>query len=95
MTKVWTADRGLKEEGRSRYTGVTHYTSSAYDAVERVMIASRPDFIQINYSIISRETEKRLLSLATGWGIGVIANRPFEPSGLFHDLHGRHIPAWT
>ena len=78
MTKVWTKNRGLKEEGRIWYTGVTHYTSSAYDAVERVLIASRPDFIQINYSIISREAEKRLLSLAMDCGIDVIASRPFE-----------------
>ena len=59
------------------------------------MMASRPDFIQINYSIISREAEKQLLSMATDCGIGVIANRPFEQSGLLYELHGRHIPAWT
>jgi diketogulonate reductase-like aldo/keto reductase len=87
--------RELQEEGRVRYTGITHYTASAYDAVELVMKAARPDFIQINYSIISREAEKRLLPLAADLGIGVIVNRPFEQSGLFRELRGRRIPAWA
>ena len=91
MTKVKTTDRGLKEEGCIRYTNVTHYTLSAYDTVDRVMTASRPDFIQINYSIISREAEKQQLSLATDCGIGVIANRPFEQSGLFYELHRQDL----
>jgi len=54
-----------------------YYSSLAYDAVERVVTANRLDFIQITYSIISREAEKRLLSLAMDCGIDVIASRPF------------------
>ncbi len=84
-----------KEQGRIRYTGITHYATSAFGAMERVMKAAHPDFIQICYSIVTRQAEERLLPLAADLGIGVIVNRPFETSDLFGRVRGKRLPAWA
>ncbi len=87
--------RGWKAQGRVRYLGVTHYTESAYDDLERVMRAERPDFVQFNYSIVSRGAERRLLPLARELGIAVLVNRPFEKAGLFSKVRDKPLPAWA
>jgi aryl-alcohol dehydrogenase-like predicted oxidoreductase len=87
--------RAWKEQGRIRYTGITHYATSAFNAMERVMKAAYPDFIQIYYSIATRQAEERLLPLAADLGIGVIVNRPFETADLFGRVRGKRLPAWT
>lgn len=87
--------RGWKEQGRVRYLGITHYTESAYDDLERVMRAEKPDFVQFNYSIISREAEQRLLPLARELGAAVLVNRPFEKAGLFRRVRDKALPAWA
>ena len=50
--------RDWKEEGRIRYLGITHYTSSAYAEVEAVLRAEKLDFLQINYALDDREAER-------------------------------------
>lgn len=87
--------RGWKEQGRVRYLGITHYTESAYAELERVMRAEKPEFVQLNYSIVSRTAEQRLLPLAQELGIAVLVNRPFEKSGLFGKVRGRELPPWA
>ena len=84
-----------KSQGRVRYIGVTHYTSSAYDAVAKVISANAVDFLQINYSVGEREAEQRLLPLARERGIAVIVNRPFAGGELFRRLRGTPLPAWA
>ena len=87
--------RGWQEQGQVRYVGITHYTESAYGSLERLMRREPLDFVQLNYSIESREAERRLLPLAQERGIGVIVNRPFEQAGLFGRVRTAALPAWT
>lgn len=84
-----------KRQGRVRYVGVTHYTSSAYDAVAKVISANAVDFLQINYSVGEREAEQRLLPLARERGIAVIINRPFAGGELFRRLRSTPLPVWA
>jgi diketogulonate reductase-like aldo/keto reductase len=84
-----------KQAGRIRYLGVTHYTVSAYDELERVLRGETLDFVQINYSMGEREAERRILPLARDRGIAVLANRPFAEGGLFQRVRGRALPAWA
>ncbi|MGZ8832434.1 MAG: aldo/keto reductase [Thermoanaerobaculia bacterium] len=84
-----------KRQERVRYIGVTHYTSSAYGEVERVIRRETLDFLQINYSLTERDAEQRLLGLAAERGMAVIANRPFAGGQLFSRVKGRTLPAWT
>ena len=84
-----------KARKRVRYTGITHYTSSAYAEVERALKSGQYDFLQINYSLGERESEQRLLPLAKEKNIAVIANRPFAEGALFRQVKGKSLPPWA
>src|SRR5207237_9549887 len=85
--------REWKKAGRIRYLGVTHYTSSAYDELERVLRAETLDFVQLNYSLGEREAERKLLPLAKDRGIAVLANRPLAAAGLFQRVRAQAAPS--
>ncbi|MFL5561517.1 MAG: aldo/keto reductase [Gemmatimonadaceae bacterium] len=84
-----------KQQKRIRYTGVTHYTPSAHDAVVRVIESRRVDFVQINYSVAEREAEQRVLPAARDRGVAVIVNRPFASGGLLRRLDATPVPSWA
>lgn len=84
--------RAWKDEGRIRYLGISHYTESAYDAVEAVLKAERLDVLQINYALDDRAAEARLLPLAADRGVAVLVNRPFGGGGLLRRLAGKPLP---
>ena len=84
-----------KEAGRVRYVGVTHYTVSAQADLARVLERQRLDFVQLNYSPVTRAAEQRLLPLAAERGVAVLVNRPFEDGALFGGVHGKKLPAWA
>jgi diketogulonate reductase-like aldo/keto reductase len=87
--------REWKQEGRIRYLGVTHYSATGHEALERVMRAEALDFVQLNYSLTEREAERRLLPLALDRGIAVLVNRPLAQGGLLSRVRGRRVPAWA
>jgi diketogulonate reductase-like aldo/keto reductase len=87
--------REWKQAGRIRYLGVTHYTASAFDELERVLRAEPLDFVQVNYSLGERDAERRILPLARDRGIAVLVNRPFSAGGLFAGVRGQPLPAWA
>lgn len=87
--------RRWKEQGKVRYVGVTHYTASAYDQLARVLETEELDFVQLNYSIVERDAERRLLPLAADKRLAVLANRPFASGGLFSRLQGKPLPPWA
>jgi diketogulonate reductase-like aldo/keto reductase len=87
--------RAWKAEGRIRYLGVTHYTASAYDELERVLRSEPVDFVQVNYSLGEREAERRILPLAQDRGIAVLVNRPLGVGDLLERVRGRSLPAWA
>lgn len=87
--------RKLKAAGRVRYVGVSHWTESAYAELESVLRNEDLDFVQLNYSIVEREAEARLLPLAIERRIAVIVNRPFAQGGLFERVKGKPLPDWA
>jgi diketogulonate reductase-like aldo/keto reductase len=84
--------RAWKEDGRIRYFGITHYSSSAYGEMEKIMRAETIDFVQLNYSLDDREAERRLLPLAAERGMAVLVNLPFGQGRLFKTLRGKPVP---
>jgi len=84
-----------KEAGRVRYVGVTHYTVSAQAELARALERHRLDFVQLNYSPVTRAAEQRLLPLAAERGVAVLVNRPFEDGALFEPVHGKKLPPWA
>jgi diketogulonate reductase-like aldo/keto reductase len=87
--------KAWKAEGKVRYIGITHYTSSAYDEVARWLRTGDYDFLQINYSLDEREAEQRLLPLAQERKVAVIVNRPFGQASLFRRVRGKAPPEWA
>lgn len=84
-----------KEIGKIKYIGITHYLDSMHEELERIIKAERIDFVQFNYSIDSRNAEKRLLCAAADNGVATIINRPFGEGLLFKKVRGKSIPQWA
>jgi diketogulonate reductase-like aldo/keto reductase len=87
--------REWKEQGRARYLGITHYSSSAYSEVARLLRSEKLDFLQINYSLQEREAEKEILPLAQERGVAVLVNRPFGGGNLFARVREKPLPDWA
>lgn len=86
--------RAWKDDERIHYLGITHYSSSAYAEMERIMRAETLDFVQLNYSLDEREAERRLLPLAAELGMAVLVNLPFGAGSLFRMLRTKPVPEW-
>ena len=84
-----------KAEGRIRYLGITHYTASAHAEAERQLKKQKYDFLQINYSLAERDSEKRLLPWCRDNKVAVIANRPFAEGAMFRRVRGKPLPPWA
>ena len=87
--------REWKAAGRVRYVGVTHYTVSGQADLERVVGREPLDFVQLNYSPVTRAAERRLLPLAAERGVAVLVNRPFEDGGVFGRIRGKPLPPFA
>ena len=87
--------RSLRERGRIRYIGITHYTVSSHADLEQVLLREPLDFVQLNYSLATRAAEQRLLPLAAERKVAVLVNRPFEDGALFGKVRGKQLPAWA
>ena len=84
-----------KAEGRIKYLGVTHYTTSSYPDLISLIEREKLDFVQFNYSVTTREAEKRLLPLCAARGVAVIINRAFEDGRLFERVRDKPLPPWA
>jgi diketogulonate reductase-like aldo/keto reductase len=87
--------REWKAKGRIRYTGITHSERKGHGEVERIMRLYKPDFVQINYSLVDRAAAQRILPLAHELRMGVIINRPFGGGGVFQVISAKPLPAWA
>jgi diketogulonate reductase-like aldo/keto reductase len=87
--------RRLKDEGKLRYIGITHYQESSHEALAAVIRQEPIDFVQCNYSIGERHAAKFLLPLCAEKGIATIINRPFGEGHLLRRLVHQPLPAWA
>lgn len=85
----------LKAQGKTRYTGVTHWQDSGHDELAEVVRAVRPDFLQVNYSVISRSAEAKVFPLARELGVAVLVNRAFDDGRLFSRVKDKALPGWA
>ncbi|WP_372395492.1 aldo/keto reductase [Azospirillum sp. HJ39] len=89
LMKAW------KREGLIRHVGVTHHESSAHDQLTAIVERDGVDFIQTNYSIFSRDAERRLLPAAADKGVGVLINLPLEKARLMKVVEGQPLPGFA
>ncbi len=87
--------RELKQQGKTKYVGLTHYVESAQRDLAEAMRKLKPDFVQINYSPVSRGAERLIFPLAKDLGIAVMINRAFEDGRLFAQVKGKPVPDWA
>jgi len=87
--------RELKQQGKVKYVGLTHYVESAQQDLAEAMRKLKPDFVQINYSPVSRGAERRIFPLAKDLGIAVMVNRAFEDGRLFAQVKSKPVPDWA
>lgn len=87
--------RQAKEEGRTRYVGVTISRLRQFEHMERVMRSEPLDFIQVNYSLGERQAAERLLPLAQDRGFAVMINEPYNAGRLFRAVRGEPLPEWA
>jgi diketogulonate reductase-like aldo/keto reductase len=84
-----------KKQGRIRYTGITASRRSAHADIVSALEKERVDFVQINYSLMEREAEERILPLAKERGVAVLVNRPFGRGDLFGRVREKPLPDWA
>ncbi len=85
----------LKKDGKVRYVGLTHYLESAHDELADLVAKLKPDFLQINYSVVTRGAERRVFPAAKDLGVAVMVNRAFEDGKLFGRVKDKALPAWA
>jgi aryl-alcohol dehydrogenase-like predicted oxidoreductase len=84
-----------KAEGRIKYIGVTHYTTASYPDLMSIIAREKLDFVQFNYSVTTREAEKKLLPMCADAGVAVLVNRAFEDGKLFTKVADKPVPPWA
>lgn len=87
--------RDWKEQGKIKYIGLTHYLDSVHDKLASIIEKEKVDFIQVNYNILDRNAEKKLLPFAREKNVAVLINRPFEEGSLFQKVKGKQLPEWA
>ena len=87
--------REWKEDGKTRYIGITTSSDRQYEQMEQIMLKENLDFIQIDYAVDNRTAEEKLLPLARDLGVGVLINLPFGRGRLFARVGERELPEWS
>ena len=86
LMKAW------KKEGRIKYLGVTHYETPYFEALADWVEKGDLDFVQVHYSIHTRQAEERILPAAADHGTAVSINMPLEKARLHAIVQGRPLP---
>jgi aryl-alcohol dehydrogenase-like predicted oxidoreductase len=80
-TRLASLER-LRDEGRVRAVGITHYDHGAFPELMTIMRSGRVSMIQIPYNALDRAVERDVLPLAGELGIGVLIMRPLGAGQL-------------
>jgi diketogulonate reductase-like aldo/keto reductase len=86
LMKAW------KKEGHIKYLGVTHYETPYFAALADWVEKGDLDFVQVHYSIHTRQAEERILPAAADRGTAVSINMPLEKARLHKIVEGRPLP---
>ncbi|MBF8774930.1 aldo/keto reductase [Pseudomonas fulva] len=87
--------RELKQQGKTRYVGITHYLNAGHDEVAAIVRSQALDFIQINYAVNAPGAARELLPLCRDKGVAVLINRAFDDGRLFAKVKDRALPGWA
>jgi diketogulonate reductase-like aldo/keto reductase len=91
----WDMMRKMKDEGLTKYIGISRHDKQYYDDMMKVMETGTVDIVQVNYSPMEREAEERIIPMAMDLGIGVNINRPFMNGDYFKLVGDNELPEWA
>ncbi len=91
----WPVLKEWQQAGKARYIGATVSSDHQHEAMMDFMRGERPDFTQVNYSVMETDAESGVLPLAADLGIAVLVNRPFMNGGYFSRVRGVALPEWA
>jgi aryl-alcohol dehydrogenase-like predicted oxidoreductase len=91
----WALLKEYKEAGKARYIGATVSRDGQHADMMTFMRNERPDFIQVNYSVLETNAQTGVLPLAAELGIAVLINRPFMNGSYFSQVRGAKLPEWA
>jgi aryl-alcohol dehydrogenase-like predicted oxidoreductase len=95
MDLHWPTLRDWKDKGEARYIGITSSATADHERMAAFMKSDKPDFIQVNYSLLEPEAEQQVLPLARDLGIAVLINSPFNGGEYFQAVRGHALPDWA
>ena len=87
--------RRLKDAGRVRYIGITHYTRASIPDLSDIVRAEKLDFVQLAYSLALPDAAETLLPLCADKGVATLINRPFDGGGMFRATRRDALPPWA
>ena len=85
QTHLETLER-LKDAGRISVIGITHYTTSAFPEMMRIMRSKRIGSVQVPYNVGNLACTEEMLPLAEELGIGVIVMEPLGQGRFLRQL---------
>ncbi|MBM3607217.1 MAG: aldo/keto reductase [Alphaproteobacteria bacterium] len=87
--------REWKQQGRTKYIGFSSSFDRDYGLLEPIIQREKPDFFQIDYSMVDRNAEERLIPLARDNGCAILTNLPFGRGRFFAKIKGKPVPEWA
>ena len=87
--------RKWKDEGKTRYVGISTSNDRQYEALEAIMKREPLDFIQIDYALDNRGAADRILPLAKDRGMAVLINLPFGRGRVLRPFGDQPVPDWA
>ena len=87
--------REWKKEGRAKYMGFSSSFDRDYGLLEPILKREKPDFFQIDYSLVDRNAEERLIPIARDAGCAILTNLPFGRGRFFAKVKGKVLPEWA
>lgn len=89
--------REYKQAKKLRYIGATTSFEPQYPQLLELMRKQPLDFVQVNFSIDSRNSAKEILPLAQEKGIAVLINMPLggRRGSFMPKLANKPLPAWA
>lgn len=87
--------RRWKEEGKTRYIGISTSSDAQYEALEAIMKREPLDFIQVDYALDNRGAAERILPLAKDRGMAVLTNLPFGRGRVLQSIEAKALPDWA
>lgn len=84
--------REWKNQGLCKYFGISSSFERDYVAVEAIVKREKPDFFQIDYSMVNRNADERLIPAAQEAGCAILTNLPFGRGRFFKATAGKPLP---